>query len=83
MVGLATFAGLFALLTWRPLAYPGVFEIAIASKAALVTLGLTMLASADDASEFVVFDGVLAAALVAAYLLADGWTAWRSARWRE
>ena len=80
MVGLATFAGLFALLAWRPLAYPGVFELAIASKAALAILGLTIVASADHASEFVVFDGILTALLVAAYLLADGWTAWRSAR---
>jgi hypothetical protein len=80
MVGLATFAGLFALLTWRPLGYPGMFEIAIGSKAALAILGLTILASADHASEFVVFDGALAVWLVAAYLLADGRTAWRSAR---
>ena len=80
MVGLAAFAGLFALLAWRPLAYPGVFEIAIGSKAALALLGLTILASADHASELVVFDGTLTAVLVAAYLLADGWTAWRSAR---
>ena len=79
-VGLAAFAGFFALLAWRPLAYPGVFEIAIASKAALAVLGLTALPSADHASEFVDFDGILAVVLVAAYLLVDGWTAWRSAR---
>lgn len=80
MVGLATFAGLFALLAWRPLSYPGMFEIAIASKAALAILGLTVISSADDASDFVVFDGTLAVILAAAYLLAHGWTAWRSAR---
>ena len=44
MVGLATFAGLFALLAWRPLAYPGVFDLAIASKAALALRGLTIVA---------------------------------------
>jgi hypothetical protein len=48
MVGLAAFAGLFALLTWRPLAYPGVFEIPIGSKAALAVLGITLVASADQ-----------------------------------
>jgi len=80
MVGLAAFAGFFALLAWRPLAYPGVFEIAIVSKAALAVLGLTLLASADHGSEYVVFDGMLTVVLLAAYLLADGWTAWRIAR---
>jgi hypothetical protein len=52
MVGLTAFVGLFALLAWRPLAYPGVFEIAIVSKAALAVLGLTLLASADHGSEY-------------------------------
>lgn len=80
MVGLATFAGLFALLAWRPLAYAGVFEIAIGSKGALAVLGLTLISSADHASEYVAFDGTLTVVLVAAYLLVDGWTAWRSAR---
>jgi hypothetical protein len=80
MVGLATFAGLFALLAWRPLAYPGVFEIAIVSKAALAVLGLTLLASDDHGSEYVAFDGILTVVLIAAYLLADGWTAWRWGR---
>ena len=75
--GFAAFAGLFALLAWRPRGYPGVFEIVIANKAALAILGITVLASADGASEFVVFDGGLSIALVAAYVLVDGWTAWR------
>ena len=76
-LGFAAFAGLFALLAWRPRGYPGVFEIVIANKAALAILGITVLASADGASEFVVFDGGLSIALVAAYVLVDGWTAWR------
>jgi hypothetical protein len=79
-LGFAAFAGLFALLAWRPLGYPGVFEIVIANKAALAVLGLTILASADGASDFVVFDGILTIALVAAYVLVDGWTAWRRGR---
>jgi hypothetical protein len=79
-IGFAAFAGLFALLAWRPRGYPGVFEIVIANKVALAVLGLTVLASADGASEFVVFDGILSIALVAAYVLVDGWTAWRQAR---
>ena len=76
-LGFAAFAGLFALLAWRPRGYPGVFEIAIANKAALAILGITVLASADGATEFVIFDGGLSIALVAAYVLVDGWTAWR------
>jgi hypothetical protein len=59
MVGLTAFVGLFALLAWRPLAYPGVFEVAIVSKAALAVLGLTLLASADHGSEYAAFDGLL------------------------
>ena len=78
-IGFATFAGLFALLAWRPRGYPGVFEIVIANKAALAVVGLTILASADGASDFVVFDGILTIALAAAYILVEGWMAWRSA----
>ena len=59
---------------------PGVFEIAIVSKAALAVLGLTLLASADHGSEYLAFDGMLTLVLLAAYFLADGWTAWRMAR---
>lgn len=76
-VGFAAFAGLFALLAWRPRGYPGVFEITIANKAALAALGATLLASADGASELVIFDGALAIALAAAYVLVEGWTAFR------
>ena len=76
-LGFAAFAGLFALLAWRPRGYPGVFEIVVANKAALAILGITVLASADGATELVVFDGGLSIALVAAYVLVDGWTAWR------
>ena len=77
MVGFAAFAGLFALLAWQPRGYPGVFEITIANKAALAALGLTLVASADGAPEFVIFDGVLTIALLAAYILVEGWTAFR------
>jgi hypothetical protein len=80
MVGLAAFAGLFAFLAWRPLAYPGALEIAIVSKAALAVLGLTLLASADHGSEYLAFDGIVTVVLLAADLLADGWAVWRSVR---
>ena len=78
-IGFGTFAGLFALLAWRPRGHRGVFEIIIANKAALAVLGLTILASADGASEFVLFDGILTIALATAYVLVEGWMAWRSA----
>ncbi len=55
------------------------FEIVIANKAALAVVGLTILASADGASDFVVFDGILTIALATAYILVEGWMAWRSA----
>jgi hypothetical protein len=56
-----------------------VFEIVIANKAALAVVGLTILSAADGASDLVVFDGILTIALATAYILVEGWMAWRSA----
>jgi hypothetical protein len=75
-LGLAVFAGLFALLAWRPTAFPGVLELAIAHKAAL-----TAFASASPdalgARTVLVADGLLTIALIAAYLLVGGHRGWR------
>jgi hypothetical protein len=69
--GLATFAGLFALLAWRPRSLPGVFELAIAHKLALTFYALAR-PDAEDATTVLVADGLLAVALIAAYIAVGG-----------
>lgn len=74
--GLAVFAGLFALLAWRPTGYPGVLELAIAHKLALTLFALAR-SEALDAGEVAVADGVLTVVLVIAYVLVGAHRAWR------
>ncbi|MGH3545351.1 MAG: hypothetical protein ACRDPW_05445 [Mycobacteriales bacterium] len=80
MYGLATFAGLFALLAWRPLAYRGLWELVIANKLALTITGIcyAVASSADDTGEIIAADGILTVVLVASYILVRGWRATRS-----
>lgn len=66
--GLPVFAGIFGLLAWRPRAYPGVFELAIAHKLAMTGYALVNL-DALDADVVLLADGILAAVLIAAYFL--------------
>jgi hypothetical protein len=74
--GLAVFAGLFALLAWRPTGYPGILEFAIAHKLALTLFALGR-SEALDAGEVAIADGVLTVVLVIAYVLVDARRAWR------
>jgi hypothetical protein len=67
--GLVVFAGLFALLAWRPRGYRGVWELAILNKVALT---VTALFTGDGA--VLAADGALSVLLVAAYVLARGWS---------
>lgn len=41
------FAGIFALLAWRPLSLPGVFELAIAHKLAMTVVAVSAGCAAD------------------------------------
>lgn len=77
VVGLGTFAGLFALLAYRPLHYAGVWELVILNKLALTVVSLTYGSAADGAQETAVVDGALTAVLVFAYILSKGWRAWQ------
>ena len=77
IVGLGTFAGLFALLSYRPLHYPGVWELVILNKLALTVVALTYGSGADGARETAAVDGVLTVVLIFAYILSEGWKAWR------
>lgn len=77
--GLVVFAGLFALLAWRPSAYPGVWELVIFHKLALTATAFLepFEASAADRSTILVWDGVLSVLLLTAYVGCRGWRAWR------
>ena len=76
VAGLAVFAGLFALLAYRPRHYAGVWELVIANKLALTLVAFTAAPRTTDAGITAIVDGTLTAVLVAAYLLCRGWRAW-------
>jgi hypothetical protein len=80
LLGFGTFAGLFALLAYRPRYYAGVWELAIANKLTLALFGLVYGAGTKDASSVLASDGTLALLLVAAYVLSRGWRAWSTLR---
>jgi hypothetical protein len=80
LLGFGTFAGLFALLAYRPRYYAGVWELAMANKFALALFGLAYGAGAKDSSNVLASDGTLALLLVAAYVLSRGWRAWSTLR---
>ncbi|WP_433528615.1 hypothetical protein ACQPYA_19945 [Micromonospora sp. CA-263727] len=73
--GLMVFAGLFALLAWRPQAYRGVWELVIFHKVALTVtaVGYAMTGDVPGTGQILVWDGGLSALLIVAYLLCRGW----------
>ncbi len=77
--GLVVFAGLFALLAWRPLSYPGVWELVIFHKVALTLTALVYAAGEGvaDTGTILLWDGALSVVLVLAYLSCRGWSSWR------
>jgi hypothetical protein len=76
LFGFVLFAGLFALLAWRPRGYPGVWELTIINKAGVAAFGAAA-GSASDAKTVLYVDGGLAVVLVVAYVLAQAHLAWR------
>ncbi len=77
--GLVVFAGLFALLAWRPLGYRGVWELVIFHKVAVTTAALLYAsgACAADTGTVIVWDGGLSVVLLLAYSSCRGWRSWR------
>lgn len=77
MVGLAVFAGLFALLAARPHALPSLWELVLASKLALTlaALGYQLAGSATGTATILAADGGLFVLLLAAYACVRGWRA--------
>jgi hypothetical protein len=70
-IGFATFAGLFALLAWRPLGNNALWAIVIFNKLALVTAGIIFVGQGgiNGVADVLVFDGGLVLFLLMAFIL--------------
>lgn len=71
MIGFFTFSGLFGLLAIRPLAYKGIWELAILNKLALAIAGALFVTQGniEGAQDMLIFDGMLTIMLIVAYVL--------------
>ena len=76
MFGFLVFAGVFLLLAYRPRQYPGIWELVIFHKAAVASFLAVVGSEAIDGTSAAIADGVLAIALVVAYLLIGGYRSW-------
>ncbi|WP_255681405.1 hypothetical protein [Natrinema sp. SYSU A 869] len=83
LFGLLVFAGIFLLLASRPRLYPGIWELAIFHKASTATYLFTFASDAPDATITAMVDGVLAVAIVVAYLLVRADRNWERFRTRQ
>jgi hypothetical protein len=83
VVGFAYFSGAFLLLALAPRQLRGLWELTIMAKLALPLSGVTFLRGSAEAGTFVVADGAVTIALLAAYLLMAGWAAPPPHRWRD
>jgi hypothetical protein len=73
------FAGLFAILAWRPRHSPGIWELVFAHKSAVVLYGLT-LGDVQEARAAIVVDTVLVLLIAVGWWLTRGWESWKNAR---
>ncbi len=71
----AVFAGLFALLAWRPVSYPGVLELCFGLKLGIVLIALGQR-EADGAWLTIIVNGLIALGLLVAYVLLRCYRAW-------
>jgi hypothetical protein len=76
-LGFAMFAGMFVLLAIWPRRFPGLWELAIADKAALTVAEVLLIQNnAVNAQSTAIADGILTVFLLAAYILSRGYTSW-------
>lgn len=75
MFGFLVFAGMFALLAWRPRCSAGIWELAFFHKAAM-GISSFFLSTAQEAFASGVIDLVLTILIVAAYICTRGWQSW-------
>ncbi|MFC5001885.1 hypothetical protein ACFPIJ_29120 [Dactylosporangium cerinum] len=80
MLGFGVFAGVFLLLAYRPRLYAGVWELSILNKLGLSLAALFFGSETAGARAALIADGAVTLMLLAAYVLARGWTAWSAAR---
>ncbi|PRZ17802.1 hypothetical protein [Nesterenkonia sandarakina] len=73
--GLIVFAGLFALVAWRPRAYPGLMELTIVHSIGMFVLAFTNQ-DAEGATATMILHGLLALALLIAYVVLGCIKAW-------
>lgn len=73
--GLIVFAGLFALVAWRPRAYPGLMELTIVHSIGMFVLAF-LNQDAAGATATMILHGLLALALLIAYVVLGCIKAW-------
>jgi hypothetical protein len=76
MFGFLVFAGMFALLGFRPRLSPGIWELVFFHKAAMAAAA-TRLADLPEVSLAGPVDAALVLFIVAAYALTRGWRSWK------
>lgn len=70
------FAGLFAILTWKPRSSPGLWELTFGRKTAVVLYGLWLGESVPEVSLAVKIDLLLVVLIAIAWVLCRGWRSW-------
>ena len=73
------FAGLFAILAWKPRTSPGVWELVLGHKTAVVLFGLWLGSHFPGVSLAVRIDLLLVVLISAAWVMCRGWLSWSSA----
>jgi hypothetical protein len=76
MFGFLVFAGMFAIVAWRPRLSAGIWELAFFHKTAMAVSAL-VLSGAQDAATSGTIDAILAAVILIGYICTRGWTAWK------
>ena len=69
------FAGLFAILTWRPRSSPGLWELTLGHKLGVVLFGLT-LGDVPEAHLAMIVDAVLVVLIATGWWACRGWESW-------
>ena len=72
------FAGLFAILAWKPRSSPGLWELTFGHKTAVVLYGLWLGDKVPEVSLAVKIDLLLVVLIAIAWALCRGWLSWSS-----
>lgn len=72
------FAGLFAILAWKPRSSPGLWELTFGHKTAVVLYGLWLGDKVPEVSLAVKIDLLLVVLIAIAWTLCRGWLSWSS-----